>query len=260
MSSPLQPVASRPAIQFNPAPEEERGELGWWPYLSAGVLLGFLLAGMAGLVFWRRRRVESPLAVPEIERPLVPGRDLGPKPKPRSGQLPLPLAPTVAPPPEGDAISLALEARQLSLTLTSAALAYRVTLTNNGPQRLTGIRVAGDMVSAHASLPREQQMANAASALDMCHELAGLAPGETAQVTGEFRLPFALMRPIRKGKAVMFVPLARLKVEAANTGNNAVFLTALVGQRSREPGAGLQPFRLDHGPRIYREVTQKIFS
>jgi len=39
-----------------------------------------------------------------------------------------------------------------------------------------------------------------------------------------------------------------------------VLLTALVGQRSREPGAGLQPFRLDLGPRIYREVTQRIFS
>ena len=260
MSSPLQPVASRPAIQFNPAPEEERGELGWWPYLSAGVLLGFLLAGMAGLVFWRRRRVESPLAVPEIERPLVPRRDLGPKPKPRGDQIPLPLAPRVAPPAEDVAISLALEARQLSLTLTSASLAYRVTLTNHGQQRLAGISIAGDLVSAHSSVPKEEQMASPASALEPRHEIAGLAPGETAQVTGEFRLPFALMRPIRKGKAVLFVPLARLRVEAADGRNGAVFLTALVGQRSREPGAGLQPFRLDHGPRIYREVTQKIFS
>ena len=39
----------------------------------------------------------------------------------------------------------------------------------------------------------------------------------------------------------------------------AVVRTALVGQRSPRPGAGLQPFRLDMGPRIYREVTQRIF-
>ncbi|MBS1240136.1 MAG: hypothetical protein H6R45_842, partial [Proteobacteria bacterium] len=67
-------------------------------------------------------------------------------------------------------------------------------------------------------------------------------------------------RAIRKGSAAIFVPLARLRVETAEGGNGALMRTALVGQRSPRPGAGLQPFRLDLGPRIYREVTQKIFS
>ena len=75
------------------------------------------------------------------------------------------MPPTPPPPaPEGEGLSLALEARQLSLTLTSAALAYRVTLTNNGKRRLTGVTVAGDMISAHSSLSEEAPSANASSA------------------------------------------------------------------------------------------------
>ncbi|HEX7711928.1 MAG TPA: hypothetical protein VF418_13430, partial [Sphingomonadaceae bacterium] len=164
-----------------------------------------------------------------------------------------------APVSAGEGLSLALEARQLSLTLTSAALAYRVTLTNNGALPLTGVTVAGDMISAHASLPENEQLATAGSELQPCHEIARLGVGESTQITGEFRLPFTRIRPIRKGKAALFVPLARLRVDAAQGADGAVLLTALVGQRSREPGAGLQPFRLDFGPRIYREVTQRVF-
>lgn len=195
--------------------------------------------------------MERPLAVPEIERPRVPAGAVPPRADPP------PPPPKPAPPGEG--LSLALEARQLSLTLTSAALAYRVTLTNNGKTRLTGVTVAGDMISAHSSLSEDEQRASAASELLPVHEIESLAAGETTQITGEFRLPFTRIRPIRKGNAALFVPLARLKVNAADGGNGTVLLTALVGQRSRQPGAGLQPFRLDFGPRIYREVTQRIF-
>ena len=219
------------------------------------------------MVFWRRRgrgREHHPALVPLIERPR-PLRGAG-EAKPGTGDLQKPSPSTNPPPPDAvaetadEGLSLALEARQLSITLTSATLAYRVTLSNNGKKRLKGIKVSGDLTSAHSSVPRDEQLAGPAGELAPCHEIAALAPGETAQVTGEFRLPFALIQPIRKGAAVLFVPLARLRVVAAEGGNGTALLTALVGQRSREPGGGLQPFRLDRGPRIYREVTQRIFS
>ena len=126
------------------------------------------------------------------------------------------------------------------------------------PENLS-LAAPGDMISAHSSLSEDEQRANVASELLPVHQIESLAAGETTQITGEFRLPFNRIRPIRKGKAALFVPLARLKVNTADGGNSTVLLTALVGQRSREPGAGLQPFRLDFGPRIYREVTQRIF-
>ena len=217
------------------------------------------------MVFWRQRGSRhDPFPVPLIERPR-PSQGVGDaksgagdpqKPSPASTS-PLPDAVAEA---RDEGLSLALEARQLSITLTSATLAYRVTLSNNGKKRLKGLAVTGDLTSAHSSVPKDVQLAGPAGELAPCHEIPALAPGETTQVTGEFRLPFALIQPIRKDAAVLFVPLARLRVEAAEGGNGAALLTALVGQRSREPGGGLQPFRLDRGPRIYRDVTQRIFS
>jgi hypothetical protein len=255
--------AAPPILQLPPptASEETPDRFAWWPWLVALVLLGAAAAGAWALFIRRHRGAERPLVVPEIERPRVPANSLtASRLAAASGLVPPTPAKAVPPAPEDDGLSLALEARQLSLTLTSAALAYRVTLTNNGKQRVSGITVAGDMISAHSSLSQDEQLTNAASELAPRHEIESIAAGETTQVTGEFRLPFTLIRPIRKGKAVMFVPLARLRVHAADGSNGAVLLTALVGQRSREPGAGLQPFRLDLGPRIYREVTQRIFS
>jgi hypothetical protein len=147
----------------------------------------------------------------------------------------------------------------MTISLGAATLSYRITLTNTGSAPLGGVDIAGDMVSAHASLALDDQLATANSTLAPQHRIERIKPGESVQVTGELRLPFQAMRTIRKGSANMFVPLARLRVETAEGGNGALIRTALVGQRAAEPGGRLQPFRLDLGPRIYREVTQKIF-
>jgi len=147
----------------------------------------------------------------------------------------------------------------MAITLTAATLSYRVTLTNMSKEVMEGVTVMGDMISAHASLPEDQQLATGDSELVTKHVIERLRPGESTQVTGEFRLNFPAIRPIRIGGALMFVPLARLRVETASRTMATMVRTALVGQRSLRPGAGLQPFRLDLGPRIYREVTQRIF-
>jgi hypothetical protein len=260
---PLPPASSAPPPITQPsgAPvAAQGGGTHWWLWLAGLVVL--VAAGAAAFVFARTRRAtEGPLEVPEIERPRVPANAMTASSLAAASGL-VPAAPSAfapAPAPDDEGLSLALEARQLSLTLTAAALAYRVTITNNGKRRLTGVTVAGDMISAHSSLSEDEQRANAASELLPVHEIESLAAGETTQVSGEFRLPFTRIRPIRKGKAALFVPLARLKVNSGDGNAGTVLLTALVGQRSRQPGAGLQPFRLDFGPRIYREVTQRIF-
>jgi len=203
--------------------------------------------------------------VPRVERPTVP-----PPPKPTQAELPLePAAPPVPKPANTPAalaeandgpLSIALEARHLSISLTAATLGYRLTISNSGKTSLRDVAISGDMISAHSSVAQEDQVASAALELGECHRIERIPAGESAQVTGEFRLPFTRIRPIRKGDAALCVPLARLKAEAGTGGNGAVVQTALVGQRSAKPGGGLQPFRLDLGPRIYREVTQRIFS
>ena len=225
----------------------------WWPWAAGGVALLAALAG--GALLWRRRRKDALLAAPLIERPRIVPHAAPPAPTPP----PPPDAPADEDAPHGP-LTIAVEARELTISLGAATLAYRITLTNTGTVPLSGVTIAGDMVSAHASLAAEEQLATAQCALAHQHDIARIKPGETVQVTGDFRLPFQSIRAIRKGTAAIFVPLARLRVETAEGGNGVLMRTALVGQRSPRPGAGLQPFRLDLGPRIYREVTQKIFS
>ncbi|MBO9499270.1 MAG: hypothetical protein J7496_03700 [Novosphingobium sp.] len=252
------PIPTAPAPAAGPA---------WWAWAAGGAALLAILGGLAALVLRRRSRQgedEAELAPVAIQRPMVAQAPV-PQATPPARQpapQPAPAAPPPPPPPvrKPGTLSMAVEARALTISLSAATLAYRITLTNNGPAPLGGVAIAGDMVSAHASLALTDQLATADSPLAPQHEIASIAPGESVQVTGELRLPFQAMHPIRKGKAALLVPLARLRVQAAEGGNGALMRTALVGQRAATPGAGLQPFRLDLGPRIYREVTQKIFS
>jgi hypothetical protein len=223
----------------------------------------FLLAAGAAAAFVVRRRRASvdEIAVPEIEPPRVA------PPQPEQQPLPLddpqPMAPPAAPlAPAADEgpLRIAIEVRQLNISLTAATLAYCVTLTNTARTTLRDVIVSGDMISAHSSIPEEDQIASIEGTLEERHRIERIPAGETAELTGEFRLPFTSIRAIRQGGAALFVPLARLRAEAREGGNGPVVQTALVGQRAERTGGGLLPFRLDLGPRIYREVTQRIFS
>lgn len=157
-------------------------------------------------------------------------------------------------------LGIAIEARQLSISLAAATLSYRITLSNQGDTPITGLAISGDLVSAHASLGRDEQFASAASQLAELHKVGRLKVEGSAQVTGEFRIPLSAIKPIRKDEMVLFVPLVRLRLDGGGGLSSPEFRTLLIGQRPARPGGGLQPFRLDLGPRIYKDVTQRIFS
>lgn len=265
--SPDPVVASTEQAEISTAPSESGAgsnfgnDLMKWTAAALAAIAALAAAFAAGTRF-RRRRSDEREASNTIERPIIQRPVVAPQSEAANP------APIPAPEPEVNAprqethgpLSVSIEARELAISLTAATLSYRLMLTNISSHALDGVEIAGDMISAHASLSQEQQLANDGSTLDPRHQIDSIASGETVELTGEFRLPFSAIRPIIKGTAAMFVPLARLRVETANGSNGALIRTALVGQRAAQPGAGLQPFRLDLGPRIYREVTQKIFS
>ena len=220
--------------------------MSWLWTLAALVAIGAL-----GVVAWawkRRQRVgRIPLAVPRIERPR-----LGPAPESAPAT-----EPSAAPALANEPLEVSLEPLRLSLTLLNAALSYRLRIANRGAVPLTGLSVGADMISAHASLSREEQLAGPNGGAPS-RRIERLEPGESRIVEGEFRLPFPQIVPIRQGNAALLLPLARFRVGAE--GGQSVTRAFVVGQPGSRPGAGLQPFRLDLGPRVYREVTQKIFS
>ena len=242
----------------------------------AGVALLALLAATGLVLLLRHGRRERRAAVtvlPEFRRPEPRPATGAAPPAPPEGAAPTPAAvparrePIPVPAFAGDEpeeraqpLQFALEARKLSLSLVNATLTYRMTLTNSGEDDLTDLVVRGDMISAHASLPVDQQKAGAGSVLAERHRVARLRSGASAVFTGEFHLPLNAIRPIRQGDAAFFVPLARWKVTADRPDGTALIQTSVVGQRSPRPGAGLQPFRLDLGPRVYSDVAQRSFA
>jgi hypothetical protein len=105
--------------------------------------------------------------------------------------------------------------------------------------------------------PREVLLANPATELPMTHLVAGLAAGESADVTGEVRVPLAELRPISQGRAQLFVPLARFRIGAA--GQEPRCFTLVAGQPSPSGNGAIQPVRLDHGPRVYDGLAGRAF-
>lgn len=234
-----------------------------WGMLAA--LLVLVLATIA-LAWHRFVRSDSGVSVPVIEPP-----------RPRTPQpAPTPAEPGLTPAQakareieealdqeelEEAALPLrcAFEVTRLSVTLMKATLAYRITLTNMSDRLIRDVSVGGDMVSAHSSLSMEQQMANEGEALEIQHKVPAMLPGQSIFLSGDLALPIRAIRVVRKGDAALFVPLARLKIEAEGL-EMALLRTSLVGQRPSGPGAGLRPFRLDLGPRIYSEIGQKTLA
>lgn len=273
-----QPSLAESAADGTATPVSPSGGIPWWTWLAA--LLAVAAVGIAAGWLWRgRSQPDTELEVETIEPPRVPQRVNEPASPPaglpKVANRPAPKAPLPQQPAPAQAIAadeedddeaservlrIALEPARLSVTLLNATLAYRILLTNQGETPLRDISIDGDMISAHASLSAEEQIAASNSQLENRHLIRTLFPGETKVVSGNFALPLPSIRPIRNGDAALFVPLARLRVVASGQHNEVIVQTSVVGQRSERPGGGLQPFRLDLGPRIYSELAQRAFA
>ena len=268
-----QPAATQPAASAPTPAVVHSGGLAWWMWVLALLAVGTI--GILAGWLWRGRRAEARFEVEEIERP-HPSEPISPPAElPKVAARKPPEAPPMRQPEPVPApamaddhddhlperpLRIALEPARLSVSLLNATLSYRILLTNQGDAPLRDISIDGDMISAHASLSQEEQIAASNSKLENRHLIRTLFPGETKVVSGDFALPLPHIRPIRNGDAALFVPLARLRVVSVGEQTEVIVQTSVVGQRSARPGGGLQPFRLDLGPRIYSELGQRAFA
>jgi hypothetical protein len=274
-AAPLPTIAPPPSAAASPAPAG-RSYWGW-------IVFAFLLAAAGfGAAWWLRRRIGpvGPVVVPEIERPKVPPpriRDSEPEPAVPAPQFVTtqappqpavavparePLLAALAPEPQGqpaqaNPLQIAIELRKLTITLVNAVLSYRLTMTNGSGEPVEDVTISADLIGAHSSLPREAQLAAPGTELPQRHRLAGIAPGESGEVTGELRVPLHELRPIRQGSAALFVPLARFRIAA--DGCEPRCFTLVAGEPSPTGNGAVQPVRLDFGPRIYDGLAGRAF-
>lgn len=257
-SVPLPSNSSLPGVPpsdsvIQPAPADGAAR-SYWLWLASGA--GVLTALLAGL-WWRRRRQQpAPL---EFIAPVVPAAPPQKTPVAPAASIPPPKLQLAAAP---DGLGIKLEAKRMSASLMATTLSYALTLTNHSRDTLSALAVEGDMIAAHASLPPDQQIASHDQRLELRHALVTLAPGESAEFTGDFRLPLNALNPIRAGDAAYFVPLARLRVEASTPAGTPLVQvqTYVVGETGDDPNAALRPFRLDLGPRTYSRIGQRAVN
>ncbi len=231
-----------------------------WPWVLGA--LGLLVVAIGGSAWWRRRRAQSPLAIP-FEAPVVSKPAPEPAPLVAAPEPELVSAPPTTPladPPSG--IALALSATRMSASLMATTLSYRLTLTNHTGDALSGLAIEADMIAAQAQVPAERQVANPAQHLEHRHGAETLGPGETLEFSGDIRVPLNAIVPIRAGTHALFIPLARFRVEAGVEGRGriAVTRTYVVGEEAEAAGGQLKPFRLDLGPRIYSRLGQRAVN
>ena len=88
---------------------------------------------------------------------------------------------------------------------------------------------------------------------------SNIAPGMSADLRAQVTLPREAMNPIRHGDRVLFVPLVafNLMYEWGDGEQDQLTMSYVIGRENRPPAAKMAPFRLDLGPRVYREVGQR---
>ena len=274
VGTPQAPYPAQVPLDPLPEPELETGQQGWSiPWVLVFLALLALAGAGAALWWWRRESTGREIfVIPTIQRPRPVDRKIAPE---TEGSSPSGSRAASSAPPdntlqeeregEEDApvnpLRVALEPRQLRLSLVNATLSYRLLLTNSGEVPLTDIAISGDMISAHSSLSREQQVAAPNQPLEPIQTIDRLAAGESRTVSGQFQLPLPMIRPIRRGEIALFVPLARLSIVArGENGGQPTVITSVVGQIPPRGAQGLQPFRLDLGPRTYSDLSQRAFA
>ncbi len=244
VAATTQAPARAQAVPPAPAPVPSGGTVWWW--LLPAALAGALGFALVSVVLRRRdsrptRAIEQP-AQASLPRATTPPPARVPESTPEPPSAPVP------------ALSLTLEPVRLSISLVNATLLYRLRLVNETADMVGPIALSADMIAAHASLSEDSQLGRDGAALEPRHRLAGLASGESAEISGELRLPLASIIPIRSGSAALLVPLVRLRIES---GGQSVTRALVVGEAPVQPGGLLRPFRLDHGSRIFTAVSQR---
>ena len=91
------------------------------------------------------------------------------------------------------------------------------------------------------------------------HQLPSLEPGETISLASELQLPISDILPIRSGRASLFVPLVRFRIDAPDAEGHPRIATRIfvIGESPEQPGRRLKPIRIDLGPRTFSRISQR---
>lgn len=198
---------------------------GAWPWVIAALLGTILLSG--GWI-WQRRRARS-APPPRIEPPLR-----------REAAEGAPCSANKA------RVELTLEIESAARSVMQVTVQYRLSVVNRSPMALRDLAVAADLVSASRTTNDAGQLTDATTALPPAGTIAGIGPHQRASMAGTLQLPVSAIEVMRQGQHPIFVPLVRLRLEAA--GIDPQPRTFALGIGSELNGERLRPLPLSGPP------------
>ncbi|MFN3944571.1 MAG: hypothetical protein ACK4K7_06560 [Allosphingosinicella sp.] len=242
-SAPV-PVDPAPALPAEPAPpaavpDASGSGLAWLFYPLGAGLLGLV----AWLAFRRRRRTEFAEAVP------------APPPVPAPEPRPEPVA-TVSIPEPRPWLELDFAPQRAAATDKQTEVQFELVVRNDGKVDARNVRIEARMFNAAAENEIEAFFRMGPS---QAGQGLSIPPGMEARANSRVMMPLEAVRPIRVQERSLFVPLVAFNVfyEWADGRIGQTSRTWLVGREAQPPAEKMGAFRLDLGPRIYRQVGRR---
>ena len=279
IAPPITPDESQTITTAQPAPvadppaeDTPSSRALWLAAIAAGVLalLGFLLMRRrrGSEVLYQETEIVEEAAVPEEVAPVIPSEVLATENVP---VLPLTATSLAAAPliastrPANDArprLELAFTPSAASATDEQATVDFALTVTNGGDAPARNVRMEarlfamGDDHDAVLTRFFADPLARPVLVADT------LVPGVGTELRAKVTLPRSAVRPIQVADRTLFVPLVafNLLYDWGNDGDvhrGQTAMSYVVGRETNPPAAKMAPFRLDQGPRIYRQVGQR---
>lgn len=149
-------------------------------------------------------------------------------------------------------------------TDAQASVDYSLVVTNSGDAPASKVRMETRMIA----MGQDHDAALAAFFAQPLEKptpvASAIPPGVEAAMRAQVTLPRDAVRPIQVRDRTVFVPLVAFNLlyewydEQGGVQHGQTAMSYVVGRENRPPAAKMAPFRLDQGPKIYREVGQRV--
>lgn len=157
--------------------------------------------------------------------------------------------------PARGALSLALAPARISIGQSKVSLNWRLTMTNTGDAHVVSLRIWSDLVSAHSSIPSDEQLGGPDMAHAQPQAIPLLAPGEKESLAGEWHLMRDEVRPVDNAPDRLILPLARFRLVGA--GMLPFRMAFIIGNPPKPNDNRLRALQLDGGLKIHSRLAAR---
>ena len=157
-------------------------------------------------------------------------------------------------------LELQFRPERATTTLAEASVQFELAVANKGNIIATRVRVEAQMFNAGPQLEAEiEQFFAAAIPPAASGMIPDILPRDVATLRSVVAMPKDLVREIEINGRRLFIPTVAFNViyEWGNGKKGRTSMAFLVGREAETPSSKMGPFRLDQGPRIYRQVGQR---